>query len=331
MRRPRAKLDGAYYHATSRCAFQTFALDAESKEMFVRMMWRAAEFSGVEVANYCIMDNHFHLLVKVLKRVEVNDAELERRIRVLYGEKKASDILDRWKELSKKGSISALKRERNAFRTRMFDISQFMKTLKQRFSLWYCTHHGNLEGSIWQGRFHSVLVENSQSALSAVSAYIDMNPVRAGVVKDAKSYKWSGLGAACAGNDRAKAGILSLLAESAGEGARKHGWNALAWNHYLEMFGSKDAPEAKETKTRSERQDRLSDGKINIIVRKREARISRGLAFGSAQFVGQSIEKFANTTKTRTHALVFGKWDERILCCAGRKNQLMLNKVKMKE
>ena len=63
MRQLRAKVEGAYYHTTSRCAFQTFAFEAASKEMFVRIMRRAETFSGVRVANYCVMDNHFHILV----------------------------------------------------------------------------------------------------------------------------------------------------------------------------------------------------------------------------------------------------------------------------
>ena len=89
MRALRAKVAGAYYHATSRCAFQTFAFEAASKDMFVKIMRRAEAFSGVEIANYCVMDNHFHILVKVPIRKDVDDAELDRRIAVLYGDTKA--------------------------------------------------------------------------------------------------------------------------------------------------------------------------------------------------------------------------------------------------
>ncbi|MFP4260460.1 MAG: transposase, partial [Opitutales bacterium] len=60
-------------------------LGAREKEVFRRMLWRVADFSGVEVLTYCIMDNHFHVLVRVPERDRsISDAELLRRFRVLY-------------------------------------------------------------------------------------------------------------------------------------------------------------------------------------------------------------------------------------------------------
>jgi len=40
-----------------------------------------------------------------------------------------------------------------------------------------------------------------------MAAYIDLNPVRAGIVTDPRDYRWSGYGAACAGMEWAKQGI----------------------------------------------------------------------------------------------------------------------------
>ncbi|MFP4156340.1 MAG: transposase, partial [Opitutales bacterium] len=60
-------------------------LGAREKEVFRKMLWRVADFSGVEVLTYCIMDNHFHVLVRVPERDRaISDAELLRRFRVLY-------------------------------------------------------------------------------------------------------------------------------------------------------------------------------------------------------------------------------------------------------
>ena len=210
MRRTRIKVDGeAYYHVMSRCALQEHLLAGEVKGMFLRILRRAERFSGVRVLDYCIMDNHFHLLLKVPKRCGVSDEELDERVRVLYGEAKAERIFARWKLLVDVGGGAAVERERNALRKRMYDLSEFMKTFKQRFSLWYCSNHGNLEGTIWQGPFHSVLVEGSRDALGAVSSYIALNPVRAGLVRDPGKYGWSGYGAACAGDATAKTALLS--------------------------------------------------------------------------------------------------------------------------
>ncbi len=60
----------------------------------------------------------------------------------------------------------------------MWDISAFMKTLKQRFSQWFNGRH-KCRGTLWEDRFRSALVEGKGNALRAMAAYIDLNPVRA--------------------------------------------------------------------------------------------------------------------------------------------------------
>ena len=322
MRQLRAKVAGAHYHVTSRCAFHTFAFEAESKDMFVKIMRRAEAFSGVKVANYCIMDNHFHILVKVPRRKEVGDAELDRRIKILYGAAKASAIFKRWKDLEGQGNAALVKRERDACRTRMYDISHFMKTLKQRFSLWYTTHHGNLEGSIWQGRFHSTLVEGSTRALSAVSAYIDLNPVRAEIVRNAGDYPWCGYAAARRGDAHAKEGIVGTYEGWAGGGTR---WKAEAWNSYSEMLAQMmnacDAASGSETRN-SPKDDREAVAPtVEARLVTREGRLSRGLAFGSPAYVGDAIARFRNQATTRTRPLLYCSSGSGTLCYAGRRGR----------
>jgi putative transposase len=64
----------------------------------------------------------------------------------------------------------------------MGDVSVFMRELKQRFAIWYNHKHRN-QGTIWSDRFKSVIVEPSREAMSKVAAYIDLNPVRAELVR----------------------------------------------------------------------------------------------------------------------------------------------------
>jgi len=78
----------------------------------------------------------------------------------------------------------------------MYDLSEFMKTLKQRFSFWFNKSHER-GGPLWNGRFKSVLVESpacheqdfAHNAITTMAAYIDLNPVRAGLVDDPKDYR----------------------------------------------------------------------------------------------------------------------------------------------
>ena len=73
-----------------------------------------------------------------------------------------------------------------------------MKELKQRFSKWY-NRQQNRCGTLWAERFKSVLVEDRPGAVQAVAAYLDLNPVRAGLVKDPKDCRWCGYAEAVAG------------------------------------------------------------------------------------------------------------------------------------
>ena len=75
----------------------------------------------------------------------------------------------------------------------MGDVSAFMKTVKQRFSVWYNQSHARY-GTLWADRFKSVLVEGDTRALATVAAYIDLNPVRAGMVEDPGKYPERNLG-----------------------------------------------------------------------------------------------------------------------------------------
>ena len=100
----------------------------------------------------------------------------------------------------------------------MCDLSTFVKELKQRFSRWYNKQTGR-KGTLWEERFKSVLIEDSDYALSTITAYIDLNAVRAGMVDDPKDYRFCGYGEAVAGGKAARAGlqVLALAGGTTGD------------------------------------------------------------------------------------------------------------------
>jgi hypothetical protein len=85
-----------------------------------------------------------------------------------------------------------------------------MKCLKQRFTIWYNRNHDRF-GTFWAERFKSLLVESSEKAIKTVSAYIDLNPVRAGIVNDPADYRFCNYAEAMAGNKLSQAGLKSVL------------------------------------------------------------------------------------------------------------------------
>ena len=196
----------AVYHVMSRtsCGQRLFG-DGE-KAMFVRQMRRQAAFCGVEVLAYCVMGNHFHLLVEVPEKRELSDEELLRRYRVLYGERQPPsapkpEVLEAW--LKEDGEIGRELRER--LLARMHDLSAFVRELKQRFGIWYNQTHKN-KGTIWADRFKSVIVERSAEALSTVAAYIDLNPVRAQLAGDPADYRFCSYARAMGGDAECRRG-----------------------------------------------------------------------------------------------------------------------------
>ena len=210
MRHARVKAEGTgCYHVVSRIVDRNFRLDDGEKEIFRRMMRKAETFSGVRVLTYSILSNHFHLLVEVPERGEVGEAELLHRMTALYGKDYAAGKVRQWREWRDGGAATLAEAEQERLRARMGDVSAFIKTLKQRYSMSYNARYKRT-GTLWEERFKSVLVENGENAKAAVAAYIDLNPVRAKIVKDPKDYRWSGYGEACGGGAAARAGLIAV-------------------------------------------------------------------------------------------------------------------------
>lgn len=69
------------------------------------------------------------------------------------------------------------------------NLAYFMKHIAQRYGQ-YVNKHYKRSGTLWEGRFKSSPV-SSDRYLLACSRYIEMNPVRAGIVEKSEDYKFS--------------------------------------------------------------------------------------------------------------------------------------------
>ena len=200
----------AHYHCISRVVDRRSAFGADEKEQFVRLMRGYEAFCRVRVVTYCVMSNHFHALVEVPRRPPPNqlpnDEELVallRKAKYSYGAATLKQNLARFREA---GQNDAAEELRERFFVRMWDVSWFMKMLKQRFSRWF-NKRTSRKGTLWEERFRSVLVEGAGSALATIAAYIDLNPVRAGMVTDPKDYRWCGYAEAVGSGRLAREGL----------------------------------------------------------------------------------------------------------------------------
>lgn len=212
MKRIQIQNQTSIYHCISRSVHGERWMDEHGRSVFCKILNRLSGFCGIRVLTYCVMSNHFHLLLEVPpkdEREHIPDQELLRRYRLLYGED-GTDFMPLSAE-----AMSAIFEEngalarhwRKCLKERMHDLPLFMKLLKHRFTKWYNTTHQTF-GTFWAERYTSLLLEPKGELLRKVGCYIDLNPVRAGIVNDPADYLWSGYGASRMGDE----GQCELLA-----------------------------------------------------------------------------------------------------------------------
>ena len=144
----------------------------------------------------------------------IPDDEMAERLSFLRGGRAAKAAAERWRRLRASGCGNVVDEENERLCRRMYNLSQFVKTLSERIAVRYNEEFGHA-GCLWQGRFYSGLVENSPAVLAVVAGYIDYNPVKAGIAASRSAWRWSSFGTACTdpGEDgkRARAMYAKML------------------------------------------------------------------------------------------------------------------------
>lgn len=214
MRQPRLRGTGINYtHAVSRIVDRQFLLKSVEQEKFVEIMRQLEAFLSVKVVNYVIMTNHVHLLLEEPDREQqsgLTREELFEKLPHLYDEDQIRAVANEFDHAEALGDTERGDQILERYDKRMANVSVFMKELKQRFTQWY-NRRTQRTGTLWESRFHSVLVEDDPQALMVMSAYIDLNPVRAGIVDKVEDYRWCGYGAAVGGDRKAREGLGIIL------------------------------------------------------------------------------------------------------------------------
>jgi REP element-mobilizing transposase RayT len=202
----------SHYHCLSRVVDRRFAFDAAEKDQFIALLRECENFCEVRVLTYCLLCDHFHVLVEVPRQPEAlpTPEEIHAKLRTLSGHQDPGQFLERLTFYRQRKDTAGEARYLESYYRRLWDLSAFMKLLKQRFTQWYNARQGR-RGTLWEERFKSVLVEGTGQAMVAMAAYIDLNPVRAGLVDDPGEYRWSGYGEAVAGRRNAKAGLQRIV------------------------------------------------------------------------------------------------------------------------
>lgn len=209
----------SFYHCVSRVVDRRILFHADEKEVFRSILRKLERFCGLRVATYCFMGNHFHLLVEVPDRSSIRPLDADSLLEVLpllYDKATVETVAHELHTARKTGNASWEKAILDRYEHRRGDLSVFVKEFKQRVSIFMNRRLGRI-GTLWEGRFRSVLIEGGETSLQAVAAYIDLNPVRAGLVSKPEDYRWSGYGEASGGGKgaaRARHGLGSIQREA---------------------------------------------------------------------------------------------------------------------
>jgi REP-associated tyrosine transposase len=222
------------------------------------------------LATFCIMGNHYHVVLEFEAPGRLSQKELKRRATLLYPGASGEEKLNYW------GDIDWIR-----FNQRLHNLSDFMKDIQQTFSRWYNRKH-NRKGHFWAERFKSTILANPLNAC----LYVELNPVRAGLTNRPENFK----GSACFLRSAGQASWLMQLTELTGIDDPKE-----AEIHYRSLLYWRGAVPTKENHARiSEKIIRLEEKrgfKERGRFLKKVAWYKDGLAVGSKEQIALLLEK----------------------------------------
>jgi REP element-mobilizing transposase RayT len=193
MTRPRKTLislaDTPYYHITSRCVRRAYLCGVDHysgqnyehrRQWIVDRIRLLSSLFAIDVCAYAVMSNHYHLVLKVCPEqlIDLSDKEIMNRWCALF---KGPLLIQRYRsgEALTPFEQSTVSDIVNVWRSKLSSISWFMRCLNQPIA-----RQANIEdqctGKFWESRFTSQALKTEEALLSCM-AYVDLNPVRAGI------------------------------------------------------------------------------------------------------------------------------------------------------
>jgi len=260
----------------SRTALDGFPLKDVEKDFLLDLIKRFSGLYFTEILGFCLMGNHFHLLVKMIPDHRFTDEEIQKRFETHFGDSR--DFAE--------GQIPYL-------RQKLSSLSEFMREIKVGFARYYNRRH-NRRGYFWGDRFKSVIVDNGETLVSCL-AYIDLNPLRAGMVDRPEAYRWNSLGYHLQTENKDQFlstdfGLKAFNVKSKKERIRKY-------RQYVYEAGAIDRPDKMQAKVIDDKvvaKERKKDFEISRIdrFRHRTRYFTDSGIIGSKEFVAENYQRF---------------------------------------
>ena len=295
-----------YYHCISRCVRRAFLCGDgyEHRKQWIedRIELLAASFA-VSVCGFSVMDNHLHVLVRLDPDVAGgwSDEEVVRRWIAVYPPR-TLDVEDpktaqMWvdHELKNEGQVAR-------YRQRLTELGWFMKAIKEPLAR-LANKEDDCKGTFWESRYKSIAILDKE-ALLATCAYIDLNPVAAGIAATPETSRHTSVRQRVR-HVKAKGKLKQLKAAAAGSVAGSRAAGRIEQDHRLCPLEDRHAraSAAKDGELREGMLDGFSLGSYLLLVdytsrlcRNGKARLSRELA-GIFERLGTSSEFWGHRLK----------------------------------
>lgn len=186
MRVARKKMIGrsCYYHCCARIAGfkEDYLFTDLDKEKGMRIVVDLCRLFLIEPISMTWMGNHWHIVLFAPHKKPSLD-ETEARYNSYYDKKHH--------KLSAKYNPEECERVAN----QLIDISFFIRQIHQKFTFHINRVHER-RGTLWAERFKSTILEDKTALWDCVK-YVELNPVRGGLVKNPADYRFSSWGNYC--------------------------------------------------------------------------------------------------------------------------------------
>src|SRR6186713_3368417 len=228
-----AKGEIGAYHCIARCVRRAFLCGKDpvsGKNFEHRKAWardrlqRLAEAFAIDVGAYAVMANHLHIVLKQRPDLakECSAEEVTRRWRHAFPKVRDDEGLSEPARLMLEAEAADPKLVAQR-RERLSDLSWFMRGLCEPIAR-RANREDGCTGRFWEGRFKSVALLDDAAVL-ACSAYVDLNPVRAGIAKTPETSLFTSAkeridGVKAAAQDRARPAVKSNRSSRAASARR---------------------------------------------------------------------------------------------------------------
>ena len=176
------------YHCVQRCVRRAFlcGIDHYTNQSFEhRKLWvedrlhLVAECFAVAIHAYAVMSNHLHVVLQLdpVATHAWSEEDVAARWVRLFPPREASDLARSFKEQA----LTANPNRMAIVRQRLGNLSWLMKCLAEPIAR-KANDEDHCKGRFWEGRFKSQLLCDDKALLAAM-AYVDLNPIRAGMTK----------------------------------------------------------------------------------------------------------------------------------------------------